>query len=46
MLKIWGEHTFQEIANITGAKLPTITSRYRYAMQAMRKALENDPIEH
>ena len=46
VLKIWGEHTFQEIANITGAKLPTVTSRYRYAMQAMRKALENDPIEH
>ncbi len=45
VLKIWGEHTFQEIADMTGNKLPTITSRYRYAMQAMRKALEADPIE-
>ena len=46
VLKIWGEHTFQEIADITSTKLATITSRYRYAMQAMRKALDEDPIEH
>ena len=45
VLKIWGEHTFQEIADMTSTKLPTITSRYRYAMQAMRKALEDEPIE-
>lgn len=45
ILKIWGEHTFQEIADMTATKLPTITSRYRYAMQAMRKALEENPIE-
>lgn len=46
VLKIWGEHTFQEIADITSTKLATVTSRYRYAMQAMRKALDEDPIEH
>ena len=46
VLKIWGEHTFQEIADMTETKLATITSRYRYAMQTMRKALDNDPIEH
>lgn len=46
VLKIWGEHTFQEIADMTGAKLATITSRYRYAMQAMRKELEANPIDN
>lgn len=37
VLKIWGEFTFQQIAEMTGVKLPTVTSRYRYALQAMRK---------
>ena len=45
VLKIWGEHTFQEIADMTSTKLATITSRYRYAMQAMRKALDDTPID-
>lgn len=45
VLRIWGEHTFQQIADMTQTKLATVTSRYRYAMQAMRQALENNPIE-
>jgi RNA polymerase sigma-70 factor (ECF subfamily) len=45
VLHIWGEHTFQQIADMTGNKLSTITSRYRYALKSMRKELESDPIE-
>lgn len=45
VLKIWGEHTFQEIADMTHTKLATITSRYRYALQQLRKELEANPIE-
>lgn len=45
LLKIWGEHTFQEIADMTHTKLATITSRYRYALQQLRKALESHPID-
>lgn len=45
VLKIWGEHTFQQIADMTHTKLATVASRYRYAMQALRKELEADPIE-
>lgn len=45
VLHIWGEHTFQQIADMTGQKLSTITSRYRYALQTLRKELEANPIE-
>ncbi len=45
VLHIWGEHTFQQIADMTGNKLATITSRYRYALQALRRELEENPIE-
>lgn len=45
VLKIWGEHTFQEIADMTQSKLATTTSRYRYALQALRRALEQEPLE-
>ena len=44
VLHIWGDHTFQQIADLTGNKLSTITSRYRYALQALRKDLEANPI--
>ena len=45
VLKIWGERTFQQIADILGAPLATVSSRYRYGLQALRKLLENNPIE-
>lgn len=45
VLHIWGEHTFQQIADMTGNKLSTITSRYRYALQSLRKELEANPVE-
>lgn len=44
VLKIWNGMTFQQIADTVGAPLPTITSRYRYAMRRMREELENNPI--
>lgn len=45
VLHIWGEHTFQQIADMTGNKLSTITSRYRYALQTLRKQMELNPVE-
>ena len=45
VLHIWGEHTFQQIADMTGTKLATVTSRYRYALQTLRRELEANPIE-
>ena len=45
ILKIWGEQTFQQIADATGTPLSTITSRYRYGLQAMRRELEENPID-
>lgn len=38
-LKIWGDLTFQEIADITGVPLNTAASRYRYALEELRKTL-------
>ncbi len=46
VLHIWGELTFQEIADVTGNKLSTITSRYRYALDDLRKELAVNPIEY
>lgn len=45
ILRIWGEYSFQEIADMTDNKLATITSRYRYALNAMRKELAQNPLE-
>lgn len=45
VLRIWGDRTFREIAEMTQTNLSTITSRYRYAMQALRRELEDNPIE-
>ncbi len=36
-LKIWGGLSFPEIAEITGVPVPTATSRFRYALEALRK---------
>ena len=45
VMHIWSGFTFQQIADMLGAKLSTVTSRYRYALQALRKELESNPIE-
>ncbi len=36
-LKIWGGLSFPEISEITGVPVPTATSRFRYAIEALRK---------
>ncbi len=38
-LKLWGDLTFPEIAEITGVPVPTATSRYRYALDRLRETL-------
>ena len=45
VLKIWDGLTFQQIADNTGVPLPTVCSRYRYALKKMREELEMNPIE-
>ena len=39
-LKIWGDQTFAEIADALDIPLNTAASRYRYALQALRKTLK------
>ena len=38
-LKTWSGLTFQEIADLTGTPLNTVTSRYRYGLESLRKLL-------
>ena len=38
-MKIWGELTFQEIADALDIPLNTAASRYRYALETLRKLL-------
>ena len=40
VLKLWGDLTFQEIADTVGAPLNTVAARYRYALEKLR-----DPIQ-
>ncbi len=45
VLRIWGEYTFQQIADMTFTNISTVTSRYRYAMQALRRKLTSNPLK-
>ena len=38
-LKIWGGLTFEQIAEATGVPMNTAASRYRYALQELRKTV-------
>ena len=40
VLKIWGELTFAQIAQALGESINTIASRYRYALDAMRRHIK------
>jgi RNA polymerase sigma-70 factor (ECF subfamily) len=40
VLRIWGDLTFAQIAETVGESINTVASRYRYAMQALRKHLK------
>lgn len=42
-LKIWGEQTFEQIGKTLDLSPNTAASRYRYAMEALRKVLRTDP---
>ncbi len=41
VLKFFEELTFREISNVCNVSIGTITSRYRYAMEKLRKLLED-----
>ncbi len=38
LLKLWGELTYEQIAELTGVSANTSASRYRYALQSLEKA--------
>jgi RNA polymerase sigma-70 factor (ECF subfamily) len=39
-LKIWGELTFQQIADVVGESINTVAARYRYALQTLRRTIK------
>ena len=41
VLKIWGEQTFQQMAETLEISQNTVASRYRYGIDLLRKALRN-----
>lgn len=41
-LKIWGDQTFEEIGRTIGISPNTAASRYRYALQSLRRVLRRD----
>ncbi len=41
VLKFFEQLTFEEIARVCGVPMGTITSRYRYGMEKMRKTMED-----
>jgi RNA polymerase sigma-70 factor (ECF subfamily) len=43
-LKIWGELTFEEIAQVLEVPANTAASRYRYGLEALRKTLKGLPV--
>ena len=40
ILKIWGDLTFQEIAEMFSCSINTVTSRYRYATQKLHNIMK------
>jgi RNA polymerase sigma-70 factor, ECF subfamily len=44
VLKIWEGFSFAQIAAVVGAQLPTITSRYRYAMTKLESSLRREGV--
>jgi len=40
VLKLWGDLTFQQIAETTGAPLNTVAARYRYGLAKLRAEFE------
>ena len=44
VLRIWGELTFPEIADVMDVAVDTAASRHRYALAALRKLIPNNPL--
>lgn len=42
VLKLWGELTFEQISELTGTSANTAASRYRYALQNLRKRMPQE----
>lgn len=42
VLKLWGELTYEQIAELTGVSANTAASRYRYALQHLEKSMSGD----
>ena len=40
VLKVYGELTFEQIAQVLGEPLPTVASRYRRALEALREKVQ------
>lgn len=45
VLKIWHEHTFDEIGRLLGESPNTVAGRYRYGLQKLKKWLQTDDYE-
>jgi RNA polymerase sigma-70 factor (ECF subfamily) len=45
VLKIWSEHTFEEIGEMLDLSPNTVAGRYRYGLQKLRNALQNEDYE-
>jgi RNA polymerase sigma-70 factor (ECF subfamily) len=45
VLKIWHQHTFEEIAQLTGGSPNTVAGRYRYGMEKLRACLKEEDHE-
>lgn len=45
VLKIWHQHTFEEIGELLGVSPNTAAGRYRYGMEKLRAALDGLPQE-
>lgn len=46
VLKVWHEHTFEEIGRLTHVSPNTAAGRYRYGLARLRRALERAHGEH
>src|SRR5450432_939922 len=44
VLRIWGELTFPEIADVMDVAVDTAASRHRYALAALRKLMPTNPL--
>lgn len=41
-LRVYGELRFREIADVVGASVPTVKSRFRYGVEKLRKQLDKE----